>query len=84
MTQVLQATTAAERAPELMLNEFAHHLPVPIGQLDPGSRWWCLDSGFQCGLLLAVEGGGDPPVCSKLRPVGPACRKVVNHSPIVC
>src|SRR5438067_2903374 len=56
--EVIQAAAPTECAPKLTLDELPHHLPVPVRQLDPGGSWRRLDGGFQCGLLLAVEGGG--------------------------
>jgi hypothetical protein len=82
--EVVQAATATERVAEPTLDEFAHHLPVPVSQLDASRRRRRLDGGFQLGLLLAAEGGGEPPVCSNLSPAGPACWKFANHSLMVC
>ena len=82
--QVVQAATATERVSEPTLHKLTHHLPIPIRQVDARRRRWRLDRRLQLGLLLTAQGGGDPPVCSNIRPAGPACRKFANHSPIVC
>src|SRR6185369_138653 len=64
--------------------ELPHDLPVPIAQVDPRLAGRRLDRLLYLSLLPLVEGGGDPPLCSKPRPAGPRSRNTASHSPIVC
>src|SRR6185312_16165340 len=79
--QVVQAATASERHPEPLTDILPHHLPIPVPQVDPHVSWRSLDRCLYLGLLLRVEGGGEPPLCSKVRPAGPRSRKTASHSP---
>ena len=68
---------------EVLRNELPYHLPVPVSQFYSRSLGRCLNRSLQPGLLLFIEEGGQPPVCTKLMPSGPSRRKSTTHSPIV-
>ena len=80
---VVQATAAARREPEAFLDKPTHHFPVPIRQAYACLFGQRLYRSLQLGLLVPVEGGGEPPDCSKPRAVGPALPKAVTHVPMV-
>src|SRR3954447_6257746 len=82
--QVVQAATPTERQVEALPDELPHDLPVPVAQVDPDCPWRRLDCRLYLSLLPLVEGGGEPPLCSKVRPTGPRSRRTASHSPIVC
>ena len=80
---VVQATAAGQRVPEAFLDKSPHHFPVPIRQVDACLFGQRLDRSLQLGLLVSVEGGGEPPDCSKARAVGPPVPKAVTHMPML-
>ncbi|MPZ15160.1 MAG: hypothetical protein GEU73_12180 [Chloroflexi bacterium] len=53
-----------------MLDELPNNLPISVPDLEPHRARRPFDGSLQLLLLLLGEGGG-PPVCSKVRPVGP-------------
>jgi len=60
------------------------HFPIPIGQADAHGLRQFLHRPFQRRLLRFPEGGGEPPVCSKIRAAGPPSPKAAAHLPMVC
>ena len=58
--------------------------PIPVGQFDTRRGWRLLHHPFQLLLLRLVKGGGEPPVCSKIKAAGPPSPKAAAHRPIVC
>ena len=81
--QVVQATASAQPHSKALCHEGPHRLPVPVRRCDSTLAWWPLHCRLQLGLLPSAEGGGEPPVCSKLRPSGPLSRKAATHLPMV-
>ena len=81
--EVVQATAAGQRAPEAFLDKSPHHFPVPIRQVDACLFGQRLDRSLHLGLLVSVEGGGEPPDCSKSRAAAPPLPKAVTHMPMV-
>jgi len=57
--------------------------PVPIRQVDTCLFGLSLDLSLQLGLLVTVEDGGDPPLCTKARAVDPLSLKAATHAPMV-
>ena len=80
--QVVQATAAAQRESEAFLDKSPYHFPVPIRQVDSCLFGQSLHRSLQLGLLVPVEGGGEPPDCSKARAVGPLSLKAATHVPM--
>jgi len=74
---------AAQREPKAFLDKSPYHFPVPIRQVDSCLFGQSLDRSLQLGLLVPVEGGGEPPDCSKARAVGPLSLKSATHVPMV-
>src|SRR5205823_10970938 len=82
--QIVPATASPQRDPEPPADELAHDLPVPVRQVEACLPRRRLDRCLQPGLLPPVEGGGEPPVCSKANAAGPFRPNAASHSPIVC
>ena len=81
--QVIQATAAAQGDLKTFLHKSAHHLPVPIGQVEANLCWKLLHHCLQFGLLHSVDPGGEPPDCSKAIAAGPPSPKTATHRPMV-
>ncbi len=82
----LAVAEALEREPHTMgtfLDKSPYHFPVPVRQVDACLFGQSLHRSLQLGLLDPVEGGGDPPLCSKTRAVGPLSLKAATHAPMV-
>ena len=62
---------------------FRRQFPIPIRQVNAHLLGRPLDCSLQLGLLVPVEGGGDPPLCWKARAVGPWSLKAATHVPMV-
>ncbi len=60
--QVAQTRTAAESDTTAGLDELAHHLPIPVGQVDVDFCRGGLDRDFQADVGLSLKGGGAPGV----------------------
>jgi hypothetical protein len=81
--EVAQTTAPSKRLIEVLRNELADDLPVPVGKLEPDLLRGPLDRRLQLGLGCLVEGGGEPPVCSKASAAGPSSEKASSQLPIV-
>ena len=81
--QVVPATAPAQYQPEAFPHIPAHRLPVPVRQADARLRRQFPHRRLQLGLLLFVQRGGEPPVCSKDSALGPLSANAVAHWPMV-
>ena len=71
--QVIQAAAGGSSlTPQRYRDILPNHLPIPVGQFRYTDRGWrLLHHPFQLLLLRLVKGGGEPPVCSKIKAAGP-------------
>ena len=81
---MVQATAAAQADTEALGDVLADHLPVPVGQFNARLLRKLLHRPLQRRLLCRFEGGGEPPVCSKIRAAGRPSPKAEAHLPMVC
>ena len=81
--QVVQATTTVQQVSEAFFDKSPYHFPVPISPVNSCLFGQSLYRSLQLGLLDLVEGGGDPPLCSKARAVGPLSLIAATHVPMV-
>ena len=58
--------------------------PVPVGEAAARCLRQLLDRFLQRRPLRLAAGGGEPPVCSKIRALGPPAPKAAAHRPMVC
>ena len=82
-TGVIQATAAAQGDLETFLHKSAHHILVPIGQVEANLCWKLLHHCLQFGLLHSVDRGGNHPTARRPSPPGPPSPKTATHRPMV-
>ena len=81
--QVGQAAAAAQAEAEAFPDKLMHHLPVPVGQVQARRGRQLLHRRPQLLPLRLAKGGGEPPVCSNIRALGPPSPKAAAHRPMV-
>ena len=81
--QIVQASAAAQadaEAPETNCRTtFQFQLAISMPDISGNS----CTAACQLRLLRLAEGGGEPPVCSKIRAAGPPSPKAAAHLPMV-
>ena len=82
--QVVQATAAAQAGAKALRDNPVNHPPVPVGQLNACLPRQFLHRCLQLRLLRLAKGGGEPPLCSNIKALGPPCPKAATHRPMVC
>ena len=79
--RIVQATTPAQADTESFRDKLTDHLPIPVCQSDARGSRSLLHCRLQLLLSRLVKGGGEPPLCSKIRRCWPSFPKGRSPSP---